>query len=261
MIDFIKKLFPYKFFGENNKLYIVQNGQKKECKKQIKGLELNIRGDNNTITIHYPFTFINTEIEMEGNNCKFEIESSDRPMKDTYFFIDNAGEVYIGKNSRFNTGNIKIFVGDNPYNNPSKLIVGNDFQVGRNVTIRTSDGHAIFNKGEDLPYNAPQTIKIGDYVWLGTNVMVTKGAEISSNTVVGAYTLVNKKFTQEGIILGGIPAKILKENIYWYHRDYGQIINKKDNLIFDDIPKYKIKRVMIKKLKSKLKRLLPKSFC
>ena len=42
-----------------------------------------------------------------------------------------------------------------------------------------------------------------------------KDVKISRNSVVAYGSLVTKKFEQENVLLAGIPAKIVKENIYW----------------------------------------------
>ena len=48
--------------------------------------------------------------------------------------------------------------------------------------------------------------------------------------MVAACALVNKKFDNENIILAGIPAKIIKENILWDFNTYGVCMIKLENI-------------------------------
>ena len=60
------------------------------------------------------------------------------------------------------------------------------------------------------------------------NTKILKGAYISSNTVIGAFSVVTKKFEKNNIIIAGKPANIVKENIVWIKQsiDKNTIISK-----------------------------------
>ncbi|MEN9632268.1 MAG: hypothetical protein RL077_672 [Verrucomicrobiota bacterium] len=69
-------------------------------------------------------------------------------------------------------------------------------------------------------------IKIGDYCFLGTNVLLIGGAEMADYTVLSAGSLLNKKFTTNYALIGGVPAKIIKEipaNAKYFTRSVGFI--------------------------------------
>lgn len=53
-------------------------------------------------------------------------------------------------------------------------------------------------------------ILIGDYTFIGARCLFLKGSAIPSNSIVGASSLVNKKWEQEFYLYAGIPAKPLK---------------------------------------------------
>lgn len=98
-----------------------------------------------------------------------------------------------------------------------------------------------------MPYNEPQDVIIGDDVWIAQRVTLIKGAQIPSNCVVGACSLVNKKFEEEGCIIAGNPAKVIKRNIRWKFDSYGFVINTNKTVAGDK----KIKYMIIKRLKHK----------
>jgi len=54
-------------------------------------------------------------------------------------------------------------------------------------------------------------ITIGKYCFIGTNSVILGGSEMADYCVLGAKSLLNKKWTQEYVLLGGVPAKIVKE--------------------------------------------------
>ncbi len=58
-------------------------------------------------------------------------------------------------------------------------------------------------------------ITIGNHVWLARDVKIFKDVSIADNTVVANGSVVTKSFDKENVLLGGCPAKILKENINW----------------------------------------------
>ncbi|MCW3094225.1 MAG: acyltransferase [Ferruginibacter sp.] len=70
-------------------------------------------------------------------------------------------------------------------------------------------------------------ITIGDYAFVGTNVVILGGASLPSRSVLGAKSLLNKVFTEEFTLYGGVPAKavsmITKEAKY-FQRTKGFVV-------------------------------------
>lgn len=56
-------------------------------------------------------------------------------------------------------------------------------------------------------FTAP--ISIGDKCWIGANATICQGITIGNNVVVGAGAVVNKS-VPDNVIVGGVPAKILR---------------------------------------------------
>ncbi|MFD1467652.1 acyltransferase [Hymenobacter caeli] len=54
-------------------------------------------------------------------------------------------------------------------------------------------------------------IHIGDYTFVGTNVVVLGGAVLPAYSVLGAKSLLNKPYTAEWMLYGGVPAKPVRE--------------------------------------------------
>lgn len=68
--------------------------------------------------------------------------------------------------------------------------------------------HSI-NTNENRQDSAP--IYIGSYSFVGTNVVVLGGAYLPNYSILGAKSLLNKSFTKEWVLYGGVPALELKD--------------------------------------------------
>ena len=114
----------------------------------------------------------------------------------------------------------KIIFGSNFYCNCNLSIIcansiefGDDCILVWNVHIRDCDGHSIYQNGEKI--NKSKKVTIGNHVWIGQDVKILKGVVIPKDSVVAMNSCVTKKFDFNNIIIGGSPAKIIKQNIDW----------------------------------------------
>ncbi|AYM99966.1 acyltransferase [Chryseobacterium sp. 3008163] len=73
------------------------------------------------------------------------------------------------------------------------------------VGIHTAN-HDFFNR--DIYIR--KSIKIGKNCWIGHGAVITAGVELGDNVTVGANSVVTKSFPNN-VVIGGIPAKIIKE--------------------------------------------------
>lgn len=91
-----------------------------------------------------------------------------------------------------------------------RIEIGDDVAISDGVTIRDSDNHIM--KYPDFIKTKP--IKIGNHVWIGMNATILKGVKIGDGAVIAAGAVVNKDVSKNSLA-GGVPAKIIKTNIYW----------------------------------------------
>ena len=94
---------------------------------------------------------------------------------------------------------------------PSDIIIGNDVMMGPNFTCYTSNH--IYDR-IDIPMNKQGTtphfqLKIGTDVWIGCDVLMLPGGEISDGCVVAARSVITNRL-QPFSIWGGVPAKMIK---------------------------------------------------
>jgi len=115
--------------------------------------------------------------------------------------------------SRYSQSRIKI--GNNISTNNNIMIcavnyieIGDDTLIGQNVTIMDHEAHGI-NPLKRRELGEIGKVIIGTNVWIGNNVTVLKNAEIGDNTIIATGAVVSGKFP-ENVIIGGVPAKIIK---------------------------------------------------
>ena len=93
----------------------------------------------------------------------------------------------------------------------SKIVIGAEVAIGRNVTIRDNNGgHQISVNG----YHDSRPILIGEHVWLCSGCTIMAGVKIGDGTIISANTFVNRSFPARCVV-SSEPARITNHNIYW----------------------------------------------
>lgn len=85
------------------------------------------------------------------------------------------------------------------------VVVNPNARIGKNARLQAGVNIGA-NAGEN---EAPQ---IGDYVYFGPGSKVFGNITIASNVAIAANAVVNKSCLDEGVTLGGIPARIISNN-------------------------------------------------
>lgn len=93
---------------------------------------------------------------------------------------------------------------------------GNDCLISWDVLVMDTDEHPLYNK-ESKHINPDKAILVGDHVWIGCKCILLKGAEVPSDTVLAAGTLLKSAFAGENQVIGGNPPSILKRDVRWEH--------------------------------------------
>jgi acetyltransferase-like isoleucine patch superfamily enzyme len=86
------------------------------------------------------------------------------------------------------------------------LTIGDYTQIAPNVIIVTAN-HDIYDSRKHI--EAP--VNIGKYCWLGAGSKIMPGVTLGNFTIVAAGAVVTKSFVDGYCILGGVPAKKIKD--------------------------------------------------
>lgn len=131
------------------------------------------------------------------------------------------GDFYhIGRGCRIDVAEGKTLqIGKDGFINPfTSIIVRNAVTIGDgtyiswNCQILDEDYHEVHYEGK---IEKDKKIEIGNHVWIGTGVSIYQGTKIADGCVVAANAVVRGVFDQKNCIIGGNPAKVIKENISW----------------------------------------------
>ena len=149
------------------------------------------------------------------------IHKTDRTYLNIKGKLNIKGTPYsIGRGCRFDIGpGAVVEIGRRGYINSNslfvimhKLIIGNDCVISWNCQFLDDDFHQIEYEGRKESDNS---IIIGDHVWIGSGAQLYKGTYVPDGCVVASNSVVRGVFTKKNVIIGGNPARVIKENINW----------------------------------------------
>ena len=207
---------------QNKIIIIKENGEQILNPRKIEGLELKIRGKNNTVTIYEPYRFVDAKIIL-------------------------AGDIDVTINKGFHA-DFDFVIRKTRNTKPNKLVIGKDFQCGSrctidltdagdifigddakwswNIYIKSDDTHPVFDITTKECINDSTAVTIGNHVWIGMNVTILKNSEIKEDSIIWACSVVTKKFEEKNVVIAGNPAKIRKRNVNWTHGSVADYITK-----------------------------------
>ena len=87
------------------------------------------------------------------------------------------------------------------------IVVGGSNRIGNYAVLHTST--CISDNGKI----------IGDGLYLSTGAKITSKVKLGNGISIGANSLVNKDCEQDNVLLGGMPAKVIRSSEIWYIRD------------------------------------------
>lgn len=105
----------------------------------------------------------------------------------------------ISYNTIINAGVGNIVIGENTMITGNCYIVSNDHDINTTLSVRDC-GHIIGD------------VHIGNNVWIGANVVVTKGVHIGDGSIIGAGSVVTKDVPPMSIAFG-VPCKSVAKRI------------------------------------------------
>lgn len=186
--------------GKNNK--IVNHGGVKV------GSRIQIVGNGNKLIMEKGSMLLNSLVKISGNNNEVVLKANSYVSGAELWVENNGCTIEIGKCT---------FVGHHSHlactEDGSRLIVGSDGMISSYVQIRTGDSHSIVDL-EGKRINPAESVEIGNHCWIGEGAKVMKGVTLEGDDVVSTGAIVTKSFGKN-VLIGGIPAKVIKESINW----------------------------------------------
>ena len=154
-----------------------------------------------------PFTFEVTTTKFGYKNVEF--------VRGGLIWVEDFNcEALIGENTTFEDIHIAVTEPE------SEIHIGRDCMFAYGIDVRTGDSHSIINTNTKKRTNYAQDINIGNHVWVAAHVSILKGVHIADNCVIATRSVVTNKFEDENILIAGMPAKKIKENIRWERKRF-----------------------------------------
>ena len=171
---------------------------------------IDIRGDGNTIEIQEGCILNNVTFRIRGNGHKVLINRGCQFKRGGNIWLEDSHcSLIIGKNSTFVDVHLAVTEPD------SQIVIGQDCMFAYDIDVRTGDSHSIISKESNERINYAEDITIGNHVWIAAHSTLLKGSVIPDESVVATGSIVTEKYNTTGIIIGGNPAKKLKDGITW----------------------------------------------
>ncbi|MCF3112121.1 acyltransferase [Niabella sp. CC-SYL272] len=125
--------------------------------------------------------------------------------------------VKVGENCRF----YKISFSTEPY----LVTIGNHVSATK-VHFETHDGGVWVFREQHPSWDIIRRICIGDNVYIGYDTIIMPGVNIGDNVIIGAKSLVTKSFPSN-VVIGGVPAKIIKTKDQYYEKVMREALSTK----------------------------------
>lgn len=114
------------------------------------------------------------------------------------FYTDCGKNITIGENVFINSGC--------RFQDQGGIYIGDETLIGHNVVLATLNHGASPSQRHDIIVSP---ITIGKNVWIGASATILSGVTIGDNAIVAAGAVVTKD-VEQGTIVGGVPAKLIK---------------------------------------------------
>lgn len=95
-----------------------------------------------------------------------------------------------------------------------EIIIGDRVAISHDVTIMDADAHQIRADREAKLKPAAEYVHIGDHVWIGSKAIILKGVTIGEGAVVAAGAVVTHDVPPHTLV-GGVPARVIKNDVSW----------------------------------------------
>jgi len=114
---------------------------------------------------------------------------------------DQKAEIIIGSNT---------YIGDRTEIHAGRKVeIGNGCDISWDCNILDRDYHKLDSDTESI-----KPVKICDNVWIGCGCTILKGVTVGEGAVIAAGSVVTRDVAPHTLV-GGNPARLIKENVVW----------------------------------------------
>lgn len=192
----------YNIFEENNNNKII--GYYPETINS----SITFSGSNNILFCEKDVKLEDSKLHFAGNNSLIYLSSNPNPYK-LFVNIYNDSVFHIGKNNYINK-KMTIILSEHKH-----CFIGDNSAFSLNIWIRNADPHLIYKCSTKNRINESKSVYIGDHVWIGQDVILLKGTQIDSGSIIGAMSVVSGKRIPHNSTWAGNPCKQISDDVFW----------------------------------------------
>lgn len=171
---------------------------------------IELMGRGNTLEILPGARLWDVTLRLIGENLHCRIGGHSRLHGGQYILEDKNSRLSIGEGSTIYSPMCVV-------NEGGAIQIGNDCMIAYGTDLRNSDGHSILDGTTRQRINVARDITVHDHVWIGAQCQVLKGVTIGSRAIVAARSVVTKDVAA-GQLVGGVPTRVIRENVDWDSR-------------------------------------------
>lgn len=123
--------------------------------------------------------------------------------------------IYVGQNGYCEFGTMSSLGSNGKLICIEKIILGNYTRLGSDCQIIDTNFHQMIETTTNFKYKISGPIALGNYNYIGSRVSIMKDTISPNNCTIASNSLCNADYSPLGnnILIGGIPAKLLRVNI------------------------------------------------
>lgn len=192
----------------NNRFSVRGRGNRLVLHGLLRGCQIRIKGHNNRVVVGDLSRLRGARIMIHGDDNLVELGNRVAVSSAEFHIEDSVNVIRLGYRTNL-AGCAHLACTEG-----SSITIGEECLFSSEVVIRTGDSHSLLTlAGERI--NRARSVVIGDRVWLGHRVIILKGVEIKHDSVVATGAVVAHSPRQAHVVLGGVPARVMKTDIKW----------------------------------------------
>jgi acetyltransferase-like isoleucine patch superfamily enzyme len=153
------------------------------------------------IGLTWPLTNFNFSTFKIDDEAEFIIHGRFNLRTGIFISVNRGAKLEVGSGGANRNVDITCF---------SSIKIGNNVLISKGVMIRDSDNHSVGG----AEYVGTKPIVICDNVWIGVRAIILKGVTIGEGSIVAAGAVVTHNVPPHTLV-GGVPARIIRENVSW----------------------------------------------
>ena len=131
-----------------------------------------------------------------------------------YFQFGKDCQIFVAKDALLSLGNMASVGSEGKVICTTQIILGDFARIGSESRLVDTNSHQMIDLLDNSKFEVSESIEVGKFNYIASCVSIMPGSKTPNYCTVSIHSLLNKDYTAlgENILIGGIPAKLLREN-------------------------------------------------